>query len=372
MPSRLISTICGPPFSGCSGLLGCAARRDDAAEPDGADLLRIERIADVVLDELARAPARDVQKTIVDRQIDVGDERRHRLEPLQNRRQLLRIGGLGGNLDHLLDCPLAVRSVRVLLARRDTTARSTTRDPSATRRRRRTRRRASGRARAAARASSAARRPASAPARGAGGADPTRAACLPYFPPSSSSGFTPSFTMLGVPHVLVTIVSSPRCHQTSYASCCGPRSISQRPRTSNVSGSRMNVPPGPLPSGAPSALMIDAVRSAVHGVRRGVARSLRQRLRLDHLDDPRLPRIGLRVEDVNARRVDARHDQIPPLHVRMRRVRAQAGTAGVPAEVMQLVAGVRHVGLADETAVAVRLGIDVHDADRVSDRRSRS
>src|SRR5262245_59959354 len=26
VPSRLISTICGPPFSGCPGWLGCAAR----------------------------------------------------------------------------------------------------------------------------------------------------------------------------------------------------------------------------------------------------------------------------------------------------------------------------------------------------------
>src|SRR6185436_17222761 len=26
LPSRLISTICGPPFNGCAGLLGCAAR----------------------------------------------------------------------------------------------------------------------------------------------------------------------------------------------------------------------------------------------------------------------------------------------------------------------------------------------------------
>src|SRR6185503_14220725 len=26
LPSRLISTICGPPFSACPGLLGCAAR----------------------------------------------------------------------------------------------------------------------------------------------------------------------------------------------------------------------------------------------------------------------------------------------------------------------------------------------------------
>src|SRR5690606_4265321 len=37
---------------------------------------------------------------------------------------------------------------------------------------------------------------------------------LPYFPARSSSGFTPSRTMFGVPHSLVIIVSWPRCHQT--------------------------------------------------------------------------------------------------------------------------------------------------------------
>src|SRR6187200_1575484 len=34
---------------------------DDPSEADRADLLRLERIADVVLDELARAPARHVE-----------------------------------------------------------------------------------------------------------------------------------------------------------------------------------------------------------------------------------------------------------------------------------------------------------------------
>ena len=38
----------------------------------------------------------------------------------------------------------------------------------------------------------------------------------------------------------------------------------------------------------------------------------------------------------------ARHDEIAPLDMRMRRVRAEAGRAGVPAEMMQLVAGVGH------------------------------
>src|SRR5262245_26038101 len=42
---------------------------------------------------------------------------------------------------------------------------------------------------------------------------PHTCSLCPYLPPSSSSPFTPSLTMLGVPHVLVTMVSMPRCHQ---------------------------------------------------------------------------------------------------------------------------------------------------------------
>ena len=95
-----------------SGLARVRRAADDAAEPDRADLLRLERVADVVLDELARAPARHVEIPVVEREVDVGHERRHGLESLQERRQLLRIGGLRGNLDDLLDRPLAVRAVR--------------------------------------------------------------------------------------------------------------------------------------------------------------------------------------------------------------------------------------------------------------------
>src|SRR5262245_54786502 len=39
---------------------------DDPAEPDGADLLRLEWVAHVVLDELAGPPAGDVQIPVVD------------------------------------------------------------------------------------------------------------------------------------------------------------------------------------------------------------------------------------------------------------------------------------------------------------------
>ena len=55
-----------------------------------------------------RAPAGDVQEPVVEREIDVGDQRRHGLEALQQRRQLFGIGGLGGDLDHLSNLPRTV------------------------------------------------------------------------------------------------------------------------------------------------------------------------------------------------------------------------------------------------------------------------
>ena len=53
-----------------------------------AGQLRVERIGHVVLLHVAGAPAGDVEEAVVHRQVDVGDERRHRLEALQQRRQV--------------------------------------------------------------------------------------------------------------------------------------------------------------------------------------------------------------------------------------------------------------------------------------------
>ena len=55
----------------------------DAAEMHGAGELRVERVRYVVLPELAGSPARYVQELIVERQVDVGDDRRNRAEALQ-------------------------------------------------------------------------------------------------------------------------------------------------------------------------------------------------------------------------------------------------------------------------------------------------
>ena len=68
---------------------------------------------------------------------------------------------------------------------------------------------------------------------------------------------------------------------------------------------------------------------------------------------------------MDARRVNAGHDQVPPFHVRMRCIGAQAGAARVPAKVMQFVAGLRHVRLPHQPAVALGIRVHINDAKRI-------
>src|SRR5262245_7699037 len=70
---------------------------------------------------------------------------------------------------------------------------------------------------------------------------------------------------------------------------------------------------------------IDAARAAMHRMRPRITGFLRELLRFDRLDEFRFFWIGLCVEDVNARGAQARHHQIPPLDVRMRRIWTQTG-----------------------------------------------
>src|SRR5215471_12280045 len=106
----------------------------------------------------------------------------------------------------------------------------------------------------------------------------------------------------------------------------------------------------------------DSVGTAMNRVRRCVSRARGQRLRLNYLHDFRIARIRLGIDDVYARRMDTRHDQIAAFYMGMRGMRAQTGAAGVPAEMMQLVAGIRHVNLANDTAVTWGRRIDIDDA----------
>jgi hypothetical protein len=96
---------------------------------------------------------------------------------------------------------------------------------------------------------------------------------------------------------------------------------------------------------------VHTVRPAVNSMGRAVAGLLDELFRLDHLYQLRLLRVGLRVEHVNPGRADAWDDQVAALNVRMRRLRAQACAARVPAEVMQLVVAVGKICLTDELAV---------------------
>src|SRR5215210_3738088 len=110
---------------------------------------------------------------------------------------------------------------------------------------------------------------------------------------------------------------------------------------------------------------VEALRTAVDGVGTAVARAVVQLLWLYHLDDARPSRVGLGVDDVDARRADAGYDQVPPLDVRVRSVGAQRRTARVPAEVVQLIPGVWQVHTPDDLAVGLRIRIDIEDSKRV-------
>ena len=100
-------------------------------------------------------------------------------------------------------------------------------------------------------------------------------------------------------------------------------------------------------------------RHAVDGVGAAVAGLLGELLGLDHLLDPGPAGIVGHVEDVDPRRPEAGNDQV-------RAVGAMAGrAAAVPAEVVELVADVRHRGLVDDLPVPVGVAIDVDHRDEV-------
>src|ERR1700694_849404 len=67
---------------------------DDSAEMHRAGFLGVERIGDVVLEEFAGPPARDIKEAVVQGEVDVAHQRRHSLESLEDGRELFGIGRL--------------------------------------------------------------------------------------------------------------------------------------------------------------------------------------------------------------------------------------------------------------------------------------
>src|SRR5215208_2101593 len=122
----------------------------------------------------------------------------------------------------------------------------------------------------------------------------TCSAC-PYLPASSRSGTTPFSIIVGVPHSLVIIMSWPRCHQKSYPRYCGPRSASHAPR--------------PVTCRVAERTDVDPIRPAVHGVRAAVPALAHQLRGLHGLHHAWLAWVGLGINHVEARRADARRDQ---------------------------------------------------------------
>src|SRR5579864_187961 len=72
---------------------------DDAAEVRAARLRGLEGVADVEPQELSGSPGRYVEPPVVERKVDVGDQRRDRPEALEERGQLVGVRRLSGDLD---------------------------------------------------------------------------------------------------------------------------------------------------------------------------------------------------------------------------------------------------------------------------------
>src|SRR4029079_6527534 len=102
---------------------------------------------------------------------------------------------------------------------------------------------------------------------------------------------------------------------------------------------------------------VDRVGAAVRRVRPGVHGARDPLVALDRAGDLRRQRVGLGVDQVDAGRAQAGYDQIAALDVRARRGGAQGGAAGVPAEVVELVAGGPHLERRDDRAAAARAGL---------------
>ena len=124
-------------------------------------------------------------------------------------------------------------------------------------------------------------------------------------------------------------------------------------------------PAGAVAVGVAERGDVDPVGAAVDRVRARVARLARDLLGLDDLGQLRRLRVVLDVDDVDARGAQARHEQVAALDVGMRGPRAQGRGAGVPPEVVELVADVGHVEPADDLAVGARAVLEVDDGQRV-------
>jgi hypothetical protein len=317
-------------------------------------------IADVEALELPGSPARDVQRAVVDRQGDVGDQRRHRAERLEGRRQLVLLGRLGRDRDDLARRHCAVG---VGMPQPDRRCQVGGRDDDADE--------AVGLGRVV---------------RGAqlehhlvlgAKVDRLLVAALLEVPDVELVAVLAAQQQLGDDPALDHVGKAPLAREQLVVADVPPDVVGELLRTS------VDLPPAEdvervvveqedpartFAVGSAQRRHVEPVGAAVDRVRTAVTGAPGDLLGLDDLDELRLRGVVLDVDHVEPRRAQAGHEEVAALHMRVGRPRAQRRRAGVPAEVVQLVADVRHVQPADGRAVRRRAGLQVDDGQRVGPR----
>ena len=114
---------------------------------------------------------------------------------------------------------------------------------------------------------------------------------------------------------------------------------------------------------------VNPLRPAMDGMGPRITRLFEDFLGLDDLMDLGLRWMGLGVHHIDARRADARNDQIAALEEGVAGERRQGRRAGVPAEMMKFVALVGHRHRMNDLAVSRRAALHVDDCERVGLRR---
>ena len=331
--------------------------RHDAADAHRARELRLERVGDVVLLQVARAPAGHVEEPVVQRQVDVRHQRRAGLEVLQGRRQHAGIRGLGRDVDHLRDRP-PVPAVPV--PQPDGGGQVLEADHAVDE---------------AVRLGRVVGRPQLEDQLVLGPeVDLLHVAAPRQVPEVETSAVLAAEQELRDQPVLEHVVRAPLARHGRVVAEVPAQVVPE------MLGPAVDLPPAAdveglvvhqehaartLALGVAQRAHVDPLGPAVHGVRARVAGPLRHLRRLDHLDELGLLRVRLGVQDVDPRGTNTRHDQVAPLQVRVGRVRAEGGAARVPAEVVQLVTRGRHFYPADDRRACRRPRVDVDHGDAV-------
>src|SRR5215469_2707802 len=325
---------------------------DDATQTNRVNFLWMKRVGYIILNELAGAPTGHVKRAVVQREINVGNEWRHGAKALQEGRKIRSLGGLCRDIDDFLDAPLGAGAVAIFIA---------VPDPDR-----------GGKVLERGHNSQKAVGPSGIVSRAQLEShlilitekeflQVTPSSEIPYL---YLVAIFPAKKKLRIDTVLDHVGSAPRAADHNVKPEVPPDVISQLlgatikfPLSANLKrlwvqdeGTSRTVPV----RGA-QGTYVNSFWTAMDRVRGGIAGARGQLLRSDDLHYGRLSRVRFGVQNVDARRVDTRDDEIAALHMRVRCVGTEARTAGVPTEVVEFVANDWHVHLPDQAAVALRI-----------------